>query len=527
MRHWVVVRPAGYGRRARQAVAGVRRPAAQQGARHVVFALTRLAHLPYHVSTIMALARLGARVTVVVCKPREISGKIPGATADVHREFLQWVDTLPLIEPNIRLHEQTKGNRIQRRLRRRSHRTYLRTLRSCANYLHRVDHHDPYVRRWVGHLPPKLRRALEHTPVRFLLGTSLVRRLLAAAESLLPADRQIHSWLERNQVHAVVASPTNLRWSPEAEFVKAANRAGIPSAVAVFSWDNLLTKGIVPCRPSMLLAWNQAHKRDAVEIHGIDAASVVITGAPFFDRWFQGQSPDDRQSFLERLGLVADARYVLYLGSSANIAPNESWLVRQVRDALDRDRRLASLELIVRAHPANPRMVADLLGAPGIRVTPSVLPWSDIAQREMLDLVHHSEAFIGVNTSAMLDAVIVGKPGFSIFSDEYRETHDDAPHFRDMKKANVLYLEADCDSAIRRIAAVLAGDDPRAVDRERFVQDFIRPRGFEQDAGAWQAEAILLLADGELPASIEKVLAEAGVRRGPTTEPLRASAGVA
>jgi hypothetical protein len=506
---------------------GVRRPATRPGARHVVFALTRLAQLPYHVSTIMALARLGAKVTVVVCKPREISGKIPGATAEGHREFLRWVDTLPLVEPNIRLYEQTKGNRIQRPLRRRSRRTYLRLLRSYANYLRRVGPHDRYAQRWLGYLPPKLSRTVAKPPVRFLLGTSIVCRLLATAESLVPADKRIRSWLEGNQVDAVVASPTNLRWSPEAEFVKAAVRAGIPSAVAVASWDNLVTKGIFPCRPSMLLAWNRAHERDAVEIHGIDAASIVISGAPFFDWWFQNQSPDDRESFLERLGLGVDARYILYLGSSANIALNESWLVRQVRDTLDRDRQLASFELIVRPHPANPRMVADLVGVPRIRVTSSVVPWSNVDQQQMLNLVHHSEAFIGVNTSAMLDAVIVGKPGLSIVSDEYRETHEEAPHFRDMKEADVLYLESDCDRAVRRLAAVLAGDDPRAVNRERFVRNFIRPLGFERDAGIRQAEAILLLADGERPAVIETALPDAGASRSPMAEPLRAPAGVA
>jgi hypothetical protein len=503
------------------------RPAAQPGPRHIVFALPRLEHLPCHISTITALARLGARVTVVVCKPRKRAGNIPGATADIDREFLRWVDTLSLVEPNIRLHEQTKRNRIQRPLAKRGHRTYLRTLRSCASYLHRLDHDAWYARRWLGYLPPKLRRTVEHQPVRLLLGTSVVRRLLADAESLQPADRQIRSWLKRNRVDAVVASPTNLWSAPEAEFVKAASRAGIPSAVAVLSWDNLLTKGIIPCRPSMLLAWNGAQKRDAVEVHGIDAASIVITGAPFFDRWFQGESPDDRESFLEQLGLAAAARYVLYLGSSANIAPNESWLVRQIRDSLDRDPRLAPLELLVRPHPTNPQMVADIVGAPGIRVTPSVVSWSEVTQQEMLELVYHSEAFIGVNTSAMLGAVIVGKPGFSILSDEYRQTHDEAPHFRDMKEANVLYLDDDCDSAIRRLAAVLAGDDPQAVDRERFVRDFIRPRGLEPNAGTWQAEAILLLADGERPASIETELVEAGVRRAPPTEPLQAPAGVA
>jgi hypothetical protein len=434
---------------------------------------------------------------------------------------------LPLVEPNIRLHEQTKRNRIQRPLGRPNKRTYLRNFRSCASYLHRLDYHDPYVRRWLGLVPPKLRSTLDYRPVRLLLGTSIVCRALGAAETLLPADRRIRAWLERNQVEAVVASPTNLRWSPDAEFVKAANRSGIPSAVAVLSWDNLVTKGLIPCRPSLLLAWNRAHERDAVEVHGIDASSIVVTGAPFFDRWFQGQSPDDRESFLERLGLAPTARYVLYLGSSSNIAKNESWLVRQVRDALDRDPRLASLELVVRPHPANAQMVADLDDVRDIRVTPSVLPCSDVTQREMLDLFHHSEAFIGINTSGMLDAVIAGKPGLSILSDEYRGTHDEAPHFRDMKEANVLYLEGDCDSAIRRLAAILAGDDPKAVDRERFVRDFIRPRGFEQDAGAWQAEAILLLADGKRPAAIDTALVEAAGRCTPAAEPLQAPAGVA
>jgi hypothetical protein len=259
----------------------------------------------------------------------------------------------------------------------------------------------------------------------------------------------------------------------------------------------------------MLLAWNDAHAEDAIGIHALDPESVVVAGSPFFDKWFRDEELEPRSELLASLGLHSEARYLLYLGSSTMIAFNESWLVREVRETLDRA-ALSDLELVVRPHPANDRLVRDLEGLPQVHVDGRALPFSEEMQRHFAAVVRYAEAFVGINTSGMLDAIILDRPGFSILVDDYRETQLEAPHFRHLLDADALYLEPDLDSFARRLAAVAAGDDPKAAQRAEFVRRFVRPRGVDVSAGRIQAEAIVLLAQGRSPTEIDAILSRRG-----------------
>jgi hypothetical protein len=481
--------------------------------KHILFALQSLAHLPYHVSTLAALDELDARVTVVFCRGRKAKKNVPAATPADDAAFLAWVDAIPARHPNLTFFEEGEGHAIRSRVSVDPSRSWPRTLRSYSHYLRRLGPRNKYTERWRNYLPRRLRLLTSLSPVRSVLRTDFAFRRLTAMEDRLPADPAIHEWLRANDVDAVVASPTNRRNSSEAEFVKSARRCGIPTAVSVLSWDTLSTKGLIPCPPTMLLAWNDAHASDAIDLHGLDPDSVVVAGSPFFDKWFREEDLDPRPEFLARLGLPPDARYLLYLGSSTMIAFNESWLVRQVRETLDRTPALAGLELVVRPHPANDRLVHDLQDLPCVHIDVSGLPFSDETQRHLAGVIRYADAFVGVNTSGMLDAIILDKPGFSILTDDYRETQADAPHFRDLLDAQALYLEPDLESFAERLASVLAGDDPKAAERAHFVRRFVRPRGPEPAAGRIQAEAILLLAGGTTPQEIETILSEPTVQR--------------
>lgn len=477
--------------------------------KNVVFALPQLARLPYHISTIESLAELGANVTLVICRPRKKDKNVPATREAAAADFLAWVDAIPHTYPNVTVVEDNPKRDSIRSIRTGDSRSWRRTLRSYSGYLRRLGHRNKYTERWRNYLPPWLRRLTVFPPLRRLLRTELAFRTLTAMESRLKPDPAITTWLAANVIDAVVASPTSQRNSPEVEFVKAASHAGVPTAVAVLSWDALTTKGLIPCPPTMLLAWNHAHAGDAVDIHGLDAASVVVTGSPFFDKWFGADGEaGGRAATLRAVGLDERARYLLYLGSSTNIAANEGWLVKEIRDALDGDEALADLELVVRPHPANPRMLEELVGVPRIHIDASGLPYSDEMQRDLADRIRNAEAFIGVNTSAMLDAVILGRPGFSILSDRYRETHADAAHFQRMTEAGVLYVERNAAAFVESLRGVLDGEDPRAVNRRRFVEKFVRPRGLDVPAGRRQAEAILMLADGRTAPEIDAELDE-------------------
>lgn len=474
--------------------------------KHIVFALPGLAYLPYHLSTLEALSDLGAKVTVVFCRGRKPSKNVPVATREEDQAFLAWADAVPLRHPNLTFVEEREGTAIRSRVKVDDNHTWRRTLRSYSHYLQRLGAGNKYTERWRSYLPWQLRVLTGLPPVQRLLRTDLAARRLAELEDRTPPDPAVCGWLRANDVDVVVATPTNRRRSAEVEFVKAANALGIPTAVPVLTWDNLSTKGLIPVPPTMLLAWNEAHAAEAVEHHGLDPRSVVVTGSPFFDKWFGDDRVESRSDFLARLGMSADARYLLYLGSSTMIAFNESWLVRRVRETLDKTPALADHELVVRPHPANDRLVDDLDGMERVRIDTRGLPYSDEMQRHLASVIHHADAFIGVNTSGMLDAIILDKPGFSVLTDDYRETHLDAPHFRHLLDAEAIYLVSDMDSLAESLAAVLGRDDPKSVQRAEFVRRFVWPRGLDRPAGRIQAVAITLLADGNAPCEIESKL---------------------
>ena len=92
----------------------------------------------------------------------------------------------------------------------------------------------------------------------------------------------------------------------------------------MLSWDNLTTKGLIPFDPDAVLVWNDSHAEEARRIHGIPQDRIIVTGSPFFDKWFEdGAGLPGRDEFCRKVGLDPSRRYLAWLGSSKNIAPDE------------------------------------------------------------------------------------------------------------------------------------------------------------------------------------------------------------
>src|SRR4029079_12209064 len=54
----------------------------------------------------------------------------------------------------------------------------------------------------------------------------------------------------------------------------------------------------------------------------------------------------------------------------------------------------------------------------------------DQSKAEFFDSLYHSAAVVGINTSALIEAGIVGRPVFTVLDDEYRSSQDGTLHFR-------------------------------------------------------------------------------------------------
>jgi FkbM family methyltransferase len=121
-----------------------------------------------------------------------------------------------------------------------------------------------------------------------------------------------------------------------------------------------------------------------------------------------------------------------------------------------------------------------------------VVKTSDREGQGLYECLHHSAAVVGLNTSAELEAAIVGKPVYTVIAgDESADGQSSTLHFH--------YLLEEQGGCVRRArdltehAAQLRNEleTPRAPDTiRRFAGEFLRPHGLNRPIAPLLAEAI-------------------------------------
>src|SRR5262249_32613906 len=219
--------------------------------------------------------------------------------------------------------------------------------------------------------------------------------------------------------------------------VRCARRLGIRVVLGVGSWDHLTTKGLIHEIPDRVLVWNEAQKREAIELHGVPADQVVVTGSQAYDHWFSTKPALDRDAFCRQVGLDPTRPMLLYLCSSPFIAPYEVGFVRSWIAAIRKtgDERLRNASLLVRPHPQNAKQWERVeldreFEHVALWPKSGVNPIGGVARSDYFDSMYHSEAVIGVNTSGMIESGIIGKPVYSVLTSEFSSTQEGTLHFQ-------------------------------------------------------------------------------------------------
>jgi hypothetical protein len=356
-------------------------------------------------------------------------------------------------------------------------------------HLARSGGFDPLTRRLA------LRRA------RRLAGredAALAARTIAASrrlESGVPAGRRAAAYIGEHAPGVVLVSPVVELASPLVDYLKAARDLGLRTGICVASWDNLTSKGLLRFVPERVFVWNETQRREAVELHGIPHERIAVTGAARFDDWFAQRPGSSRDSFMRAIGLDPARPYLLYLCSSGFVAPDEvqsvsRWL-EAVRDS--DDGRLRGIGVVVRPHPkrVDQWRDVDLARFENVVVWPRELP-ADAAERRagFYDSIAHSAAVVGVNTSAMLEAAIVGKSVYALVSPEFAQ--EDTLHFHYLRSENggFLHVAANREQHLAQLVEGLAREATQAEQAHRFVESFLRPGGVDRPATTIYADAV-------------------------------------
>ncbi len=332
-------------------------------------------------------------------------------------------------------------------------------------------------------------------------GTRTGRRVFAAAlqavEAIIPPNRAIEAFVREQRPDLVLVTPLIELGSQQVDYVKCARRLGVRSALCVASWDNLTSKGLIRVVPDHVLVWNEAQKREAVELHGVAPEQVTTTGAHLFDRWFAARPGRSREEFCRMVGLDPGRPYVLYVGSSVFIAPDEVPFAERWLAALrDSDvPGVASAGVLIRPHPANARQwrASDAGAFSGVAIWPPVGtdPSGPGSAADYYESIYYSCAVVGINTSAQLEAAIVGRPVFTIRAPEFAHAQEGTLHFQHLAAAQggLARVASSFDEHALQLAEALHGGASGAAGRD-FVQSFLRPHGLDVDATTVFSRAI-------------------------------------
>jgi hypothetical protein len=252
-----------------------------------------------------------------------------------------------------------------------------------------------------------------------------------------------------------------------------------------------------------LAVWNESMAQEAVEFHRVRRDAIWVTGATVFDSWF-GRSPTrDRETFCRELGLEPHLPIVVYLCSSVSIAGQfegslvKAWLLA-IRGSGSSP--AATANVIVRPHPMarEPWANVAVVEEDGIARWRRAVIWplaprhpTDPETRaEFYDTLFHADAVVGLNTSAMIEAVILGRPVLTFMGHEQASSQTENLHFRYLAESGCVATASSLEEHAAQLAAQL-GRPSDAAAVNRFVEFFVRPLGRDVSASAALVARIL------------------------------------
>jgi hypothetical protein len=378
-------------------------------------------------------------------------------------------------------------------------------------------------------VPPGLRRPIRAAHlVGGRAGVVAARGILRAVERCLPPPPRALEFLAAHDPDVLLIAPLVGFGSAQADLLRAARRLGIRSAYPVPSWDNLTNKGLLRDSPDLVLVWNELQAAEAVELHGVPRGAVRVTGAPAYDHWFDWQPSRTRANFCRQVGLDPDQPFVLYAGSSAFVAPGEAAFFRRWLEAVRaHGGTLRDVGVLVRPHPlAVEGWGGEDVGDDQVAIWPRAgrFPLGAGTREDYFDSIYHSAAVVGINTSALIESAIVGRPVHTVLADEYRATQHGTLHFQYLVDPEFGHLRASQTLAehAEQLERSLAEGDRDALSA-RFVRRFVRPQGLETAATPLAVEAIEELGGQLAPEPQRSPLLAPAVRIG--LAPLAAWAG--
>lgn len=133
------------------------------------------------------------------------------------------------------------------------------------------------------------------------------------------------------------------------DMILTARKMKVKSFVLINSWDNLVSKGVIPMYPDCLGVWGQQGVNQAVKIQKVPMNRTEILGSPRFEMYFQSK-PNNSKKFICNYNSIPINKKILLF--AATVLPfDDCGAMKTLDEEIENNRTYCDFCILYRPHP--------------------------------------------------------------------------------------------------------------------------------------------------------------------------------
>jgi hypothetical protein len=114
------------------------------------------------------------------------------------------------------------------------------------------------------------------------------------------------------------------------------------------------------------------------------------------------------------------------------------------------------------------------------------------SRADFFDSVHHSCAVVGINTTAMVESAIVGRPVLSLVTPKFSRGQEGTLHFRQIsaETGGIVRVARSIEEHAAQLAEAVDPSADGAAELRAFAERFVRPHGLDRPVAPLVVAAI-------------------------------------
>lgn len=169
-----------------------------------------------------------------------------------------------------------------------------------------------------------------------------------AVKHFIPTWKQLDRILNEKEIEIGIA-PSIGADSFTIDFNLSLLRKRKKSVIIINSWDNLVSKGVIPFSPDRICLWGEYSALQATKVQKLNRKTIRLTGVPRFESYRSPDNQSDNKLIWEKNNIPFDKKIILY--ATTSLPFNDHTVLKELDDLISKNDSFRDYVILYRPHP--------------------------------------------------------------------------------------------------------------------------------------------------------------------------------